>query len=271
MDIHHGLDATVDDVHSAHLSDLEAQERFGVKYIKYWFNPNAGTVCCLVDAPDPDSAQKCHLEAHGLGFDKIIEVDDAVVDAFLGDGIDAESGRMVRPTGDPDGGFRTVLFTDIVGSTSMTHRLGDAEAMKIIKAHDGLVRREIDARQGTLIKHTGDGHMVAFPKASSAIYAAISIQKAFRIHSERLPDRPIGVRIGMSAGEPVDEGDDLFGATVQLARRVCDAAGEGAIYVSNVIRELCLGKGFEFADLGAMELKGFPEPVRLHEVVWSSS
>lgn len=271
MDIHSGLDATADDVQAAHLSDLEAQEKFGVRYLRYWFNPSAGTVCCLVDAPDPEAAEKCHLEAHGLAADKIIQVEEEIVQAFLGDSADAGTGRMVDSRGKPDGGLRTVLFTDMAGSTSMTQRLGDAEAMKIMKAHDRLVRREIEARRGRVIKHTGDGHMAVFSTASAAIRAAIAIQKAFHGHNERVPDRPISVRIGMSAGEPVDEGQDLFGATVQLARRVCDAASEGAIYVSNVVCELCLGKDFTFSSLGEMELKGFAEPVRVHEVAWSSA
>jgi class 3 adenylate cyclase len=269
MDIHHSVAATADDVQAAHLSDLEAQERFGVKYLKYWFNPRAETVCCLVDAPDPESARRCHLEAHGLVADKIIEVQDEVVEAFLGGSVDAGTGRMVAPGGTPDGGFRTVLFTDIAGSTSMTQRLGDAEAMKIIRAHDSLVRREIDARHGKVVKHTGDGTMASFPTASGAIHASMAIQKAFRAHNQSLPDRPIEVRIGMSAGEPVDEGQDLFGATVQLARRVCDAASAGQICVSNVVRELCLGKEFTFADLGQATLRGFDEPVNLYEVPWS--
>jgi len=269
MDIHHKVDATPDDVQKAHLSDLEAQEKFGVKYLKYWFNPHAGTICCLVDAPDPEAAHKCHLEAHGLAADKIIEVQDEVVEAFLGGSMDGGLGRMVAPQGGPDGGFRTVLFTDIAGSTSMTERLGDAEAMKIIKAHDSLVRREIEARHGHVVKHTGDGTMAAFPTASAAVQASMAIQKGFRVQNERMPERRIDVRIGMSAGEPVDEGEDLFGATVQLARRVCDAAEAGQICVSNVVRELCLGKDFRFADLGARTLRGFSDPVHVFEVAWS--
>lgn len=268
MDIHHGIDATADDVQAAHVSDLEAQEKYSVQYKKYWFNPHAGTVCCLVEAPDPESAEKCHLEAHGLLPDKIIPVDPDVVDAFLGGSVDGGLGQMTDPRGRPDGGLRTVLFTDIANSTELTQRLGDVEAMKLLRAHNDLSRREIEARSGRVIKHTGDGHMAAFPSASSAIAASIGIQKALRAHTERRPDRPISVRIGMSAGEPVDEGEDLFGGTVQLARRVCDTAAAGAIYVSNVIRELCVGKRFEFLDRGEAALKGFPEPVRLHEVVW---
>ena len=119
MDIHHKVDATPDDVQKAHLSDLEAQEKFGVKYLKYWFNPQAGTICCLVHAPDPETANKVHLAAHGLEADKIIEVQDEVVEAFLGGSVDAGTGRMITPAGTPDGGFRTILFTDIAGFSSL--------------------------------------------------------------------------------------------------------------------------------------------------------
>src|SRR5512134_3148326 len=105
MDIHHKVDATPDDVHKAHLSDLEAQEKFGVKYLNYWCNPHAKTICCLVHAPDPDAARQVHLEAHGLEADKIIEVENEVVEAFLGGGVDAGTGRMITHEGAPDGAF----------------------------------------------------------------------------------------------------------------------------------------------------------------------
>ena len=64
----------------------------------------------------------------------------------------------------------------------------------------------------------------------------------------------------MSAGEPVAERDDLFGAAVQLAARACNHAAAGAILVSTAVRELCVGKGFTFEARGPFELKGFDEP-----------
>jgi class 3 adenylate cyclase len=69
-------------------------------------------------------------------------------------------------------------------------------------------------------------------------------------------------------GEPVAEERDLFGTAVQLARRICDHADAGAILVSNVVRELAMGKGFLFADTGEVALKGIEDPVRLYEVRW---
>jgi adenylate cyclase len=121
-----------------------------------------------------------------------------------------------------------------------------------------------------VVKHTGDAFMAAFPGVAPAIRCAIGIQQMLRSHNERRAEHPLRVRIGIGAGEPVDDGDDLFGATVQLARRVCDAAPPECIWVANVVPELCLGKGFEFRSVGTPPLKGFAEPVPLHEVVWKS-
>ena len=77
------------------------------------------------------------------------------------------------------------------------------------------------------------------------------------------------MRVGVSAGEPVRESGDLFGAVVQLARRICDAAEPSTILTSNAVRELCIGKVFAFSDRGEMSLKGFDTPVRVHEVGWA--
>jgi class 3 adenylate cyclase len=76
----------------------------------------------------------------------------------------------------------------------------------------------------------------------------------------------IRVRIGLNAGEPVAEDQDLFGTAVQLAARVCARAEPGQVLAANVVRELAAGKGFLFADLGEVVLRGFEDPVRLYEV-----
>ena len=129
------------------------------------------------------------------------------------------------------------------------------------------VREALKAHAGTEIKHTGDGIMASFTSASAALECAIAIQRALAQHNESA-EQPIGVRIGLNAGEPVAEEEDLFGTAVQLAARVCDKAEAGQILASNVVQELAAGKGFTFTDKGEASLKGFEKPVRLHEVVW---
>ena len=206
MDIHHDVDGDVDELLAAHRKDLEAQERFGVRYLSWWFNPHARSVCCLVDAPDAEAAAAVHMEAHGTTADKLIPVERDVVEAFLGGGVDAGLGRMVVPvTGASDGGFRTILFTDITDSTGITQRLGDVKARKVIRLHDDYVRTDIEAFGGRVVKHTGDGAMVVFSACSAAVRAAIVVLRRFADHNARQVDEPLRVRIGISAGEPVDE------------------------------------------------------------------
>jgi class 3 adenylate cyclase/pimeloyl-ACP methyl ester carboxylesterase len=165
------------------------------------------------------------------------------------------------------GGLQTILFTDMEGSTNLTQKMGDARAQELVRAHNNIVRDALIAHGGAEIKHTGDGIMATIPSASRALDCAVAIQQAFEEHN-RDSDDPIRVRIGLNAGEPVAEEEDLFGAAVQLAARVCSQARPGQILVSNVVRELTMGKGFLFADQGDVTLRGFEDPVRLYEVPW---
>jgi adenylate cyclase len=110
--------------------------------------------------------------------------------------------------------------------------------------------------------------MASFASVASAVQSAIDIQRAFDAHNKEHPEPPLRVCIGATAGEPVQEERDLFGASVQLAARLCGKAQPGQILVSTVVRDLCLGKRFQFEDRGAAELKGFDFPVSLVEVRW---
>jgi class 3 adenylate cyclase len=162
----------------------------------------------------------------------------------------------------------TILFTDIESSTALTQRFGDARAQEVLRTHNTIVRTALVAHSGSEIKHTGDGIMASFPSASRALECAIAIQRAVAARVEEHPQTPLRVRIGLNAGEPVAEDEDLFGTAVQLARRICDRAEPGQILAPIVVRELAAGKGFLLADLGQVALRGFEDPVRLYEVRW---
>jgi class 3 adenylate cyclase/alpha-beta hydrolase superfamily lysophospholipase len=164
-------------------------------------------------------------------------------------------------------GLVTILFTDMEGSTTLTQRLGDAGAQEVLRAHNRIIRDALKARDGSEIKHTGDGFLASFASASHALECAVAIQRAFAAHNESAQE-PIRVRIGLNAGEPVAEDEDLFGTAVQLAARICAHAQPGQILASNVVRELAAGKKFFFSDRGDVTLRGFEDPVRLYEVSW---
>ena len=274
MDIHNLPEGTtVDDVAKAHVADLEAQEKYGVQYLKYWVNESCGKVFCLVDAPNPEAAHRCHHEAHGLVAEKIIELQPELADGFLGRDIQTDAaGAVLLPGGaadERDPGIRTILFTDIVESTTLTQTLGDEAALALFDVHNTVVRNALTDQGGREVKHTGDGIMASFVSAAAAVKCAAQIQRDLAKHADNQRDRPLKVRIGAAAGEPVEQHHDLFGCTVQLAARLCSHASPEQILVSNVIAELCLGKGFSFQDVGEVALKGFDRPVRAHAVVWA--
>ena len=184
----------------------------------------------------------------------------AVEEFVAGDQDEPKAAAAAAPSG-----LVTILFTDMEGSTTLTQRLGDARAQEVLRAHNSIVRDALKAHDGSEIKHTGDGIMASFPTASKALACATTIQTTFAEHNETAQE-PIKVRIGLNAGEPVAEEEDLFGTAVQLAARVCARAEPGQVLAANVVRELAAGKPFLFSDQGDVVLRGFEDPVRLYEV-----
>lgn len=161
----------------------------------------------------------------------------------------------------------TVMFTDMVGSTNITQARGDERAQVLVRTHNTIVRGALSEFSGREIKHTGDGIMASFGSAANAVEATIAIQRATIAQSQ---DLGLHLRIGLNAGEPIQEEDDLFGTTVQLAARICAKADTDQTLVSNVVRELCTGKPLRFIPRGAFELKGVTDPQPLYEVAWSA-
>ncbi|HEX8856172.1 MAG TPA: AAA family ATPase [Thermoleophilaceae bacterium] len=158
----------------------------------------------------------------------------------------------------------TVLFTDVVGSTELLARLGDDAADSVRRAHFELLRSAIAEHRGREVKSLGDGLMVAFGSARDAVACAVAMQRA--VAAER---GALELRIGIDAGEPIHEGDDLFGTPVVVARRLCDAAASGQVLVSDLVRLLGGRRLNEpLVPLGSLGLKGLDEPVVAHEVLW---
>ena len=155
-----------------------------------------------------------------------------------------------------DGGLVTILFTDMESSTALTQRLGDVAAQEIRHAHNDIVRSALSANGGHEIKHTGDGIMASFTTASGALDCAIAIQQGVAAHRAEHRDSQLGVYVGLNAGEPIAEDDDLFGTSVDLAARLVDHAQPGQIIASDVVRQLAAGKDFLFSDLGDRSCAG---------------
>ncbi|HEX3841670.1 MAG TPA: nickel-binding protein [Acidimicrobiales bacterium] len=264
LDRHDVPGVTPEELADAHRLDVAIQEKHGVLYHTYWFDPDNGSVFCLAEGPSKHAIESVHRESHGLLASTILELDAfAPLNSFFGSQPNHPVGTAYAAPA-----LRAIVFTDVCGSVAQTQQLGDDGHMQLLGEHNSIVRSELDIHHGREVKHTGDGIMAAFTSIVSAVAFAVAVQR--RLHERNQGAAiPLEVSIGISAGEPVtDDNDDLFGAAVQLAARLCAAAASGDIAVSVAVRELCIGKPYRFDDLGELTLKGMPEPTRSYAVSW---
>lgn len=265
LDRHDLSGLTFSDIAEAHRKDLEIQGEYGVQFLTYWFDHSRGTGFCLIDAPDIETAMRVHQEAHGGLASNVIEVQLSAVEAFLGRIADPAPREKHRESGIRSA-FRAVMFTDIVDSMAITARLGDVRAFEMVRAHDRMVRKALAECGGREVKHTGDGIMASFEDVAVAVDCACAIQQAFATFNLSSHER-LQLRIGIHAGEPVEDSNDLFGATVQIAARICQDAASGSIVVSQIVRDL-MADACRLSELGKRQLKGFATPIALYEVMW---
>jgi class 3 adenylate cyclase len=161
-------------------------------------------------------------------------------------------------------GTRTILFTDLVGHTEMMRRLGDERGREVLREHERITRDLLKQHGGAEVKTMGDGFMASFASVTKAMDCAIALQRAFAAHE----GEPLAVRVGLNAGEPIEEDGDLFGSTVIMASRIATKAGAGEILIPEPLRHLLSGKSYVYTDRGETLLKGFEDAVRLYEVRW---
>jgi class 3 adenylate cyclase len=170
-------------------------------------------------------------------------------------GRDALAARSARA--DVAEGPVAVMFTDLVSSSELIESLGELEAHLVHRRHFFLLREAITRHCGHEVKNLGDGLMVVFDEPAAALDCARAMQRAIARDGDGL-----SLRVGIDVGEPLREGDDYFGTTVIVARRLCDAAAAGEILVSDRLRGP-LGELGRLQSRGLVTLKGFTQPVAI--------
>ncbi len=162
-------------------------------------------------------------------------------------------------------GTVTLFFSDIEGSTSLNDRLGDATWVKVLAAHDRVLRNRIEQYRGQVVKTAGDGFMVAFRDAEAACRAALAVQRDLPRETTLRRHGPIQVRMGVHTGQVVARDGDYFGRNVAMAARVADLAAGGEILASDAVREaLDEDAALALEELEPVELKGLAG----QHVVW---
>ena len=161
-------------------------------------------------------------------------------------------------------GLFTVMFTDIEGSTDMVTTKGDTTARRIFLDHEQLVSAALANHSGRLVRRLGDGMLSVFPSCRRAATCALEIQRSVEEHCRGNPDKRFRLRIGLSVGEVAEQEGEIYGAAVHSAARITSIAEPGGILVSETVRQL-IGPDDAMAweDKGQVELKGFPDPVRV--------
>jgi class 3 adenylate cyclase len=262
MDRHDAPGISPEELADLHTRDIAVQERHSVRYHTYWFDPANGSVFCLAEGPTQQAVEAVHQEAHGQTASTIVEIDPNVpLNAMLG-------ARPEYPPGTPyeAPAMRAIVFTDLCGSVEQTSQLGDEGHLALLRVHNTIVREQLNSHDGREVKHTGDGIMASFDDTTAAVECARAIQQAFDAFNLASKEK-LRVRIGMDVGEPVADSNDLFGTTVQMAARLCQAAEPGAIWISDAVRKLVCND-FEPVDLGPRAVKGFATPVPMYAVEW---
>lgn len=155
--------------------------------------------------------------------------------------------------------FATVLFVDIVGSTSRVSEAGDRSWTSLLRSFEMIVENEVTGHAGQVVKSLGDGSLAVFDDPQAAVLTARALHR-------EVAHLGIELRSGVHCGQVELLGDDIGGIAVHIAARVMDVAPPGRTFVSSTVREVLLGSGLVFAPAGTHELKGVPGEWTLFEL-----
>ena len=239
MDIHLVGKVSIDDTRKAHLADLAVQEKYGVKYLQYWFNEAAGTVFCLMEAPDKESCAATHLEANGLEACQIVEVEGGKYDIFMGKDLKVDHGLVRHIDGEIDTGIRYIFTLNIIANTNLSSfvdfkrlRLPKKpikKALKLIKKYGG---KETD-------RGLFDCVIAVFKDPASALKCAYEIQQAFLKYRIIPCIEDISFNMGISIGQPLTGKEGFFTKAIQRSQRFCLIAGDKEIITTRLFEECC--------------------------------
>ena len=242
-----------------HSCDLKVQDKYGVKYLTYWWHEGASAGFCLLEAPNKDAAEATHREAHGKVATHIIEVDWNSVEGFLGRVQIPASGEAWEAIA-----LKTILCVAINDLSDKASAY--TSAVDFFGHAERLAQKGFNARGGLNLSRSENPVVGCFPSVPAALECSLSVQKSFGSMALAFLDRRPGVevRIGISAGEPVTRHMHLFGPTVAEAKALCAIAEPGKILVSKPVRDLCERLGFKFSRERASVVVGLDAPLRHH-------
>jgi AraC-like DNA-binding protein len=230
----HDVSEIVTAEHVAHLhqQDLKIQHQFNCKGLTYWFDGKRKTAFCLIDAPNKEAIQMMHDKAHGEVPHQIIEVDDAVVESFLGRIEDPKKSQNAELNIINDPAFRTLMVIAIKQSS-----LKDSANTKlnlVIQNHNDTIAKTLNKFNGSIVKQKFDYFLASFDSVTNAVLCAMNI-KSLTVDNTLISD--VDVNMGLCAGVPVTESENIFEDTIKMAERFCNVV-KGQIVISSEVKDL---------------------------------
>ncbi|WP_430814788.1 nickel-binding protein [Carboxylicivirga sp. RSCT41] len=238
MDRHDLPGVTAKDVAKAHQEDLKIQDQYGCRAITYWFDEERQTAFCLIEAPDKGAVKAMHEHAHGLIPHQIIEVNNQVVESFLGRIEDRHVEDQKEPFIENESAFRSILATNIKYSKGKHQCLNKQEFILSQRRHHAIVSKMIERYKGRIAEYNEQCTLCSFVSASQAFTCAIEIRNSF-VGNNRQNDKPVSVQLGICAGSPIAQSGDFFGNTIQQARNMCYMSERNQITMSSGVADHC--------------------------------
>ena len=228
-------EVTAEYVAQLHQADLKIQHQFNCRGLTYWFDGKRKTAFCLIDAPNKDAIKMMHDNAHGQMPHRIIEVDDAVVESFLGRIEDPKKSQNTELNIINDPAFRTIMVIGI--KLSSLNDSANKQLNLVIQNHNKTIVKTLNKFKGSIVKQKLDYFLTSFDSVTNAVLCAIEIQTVGNLTVNNTYDSEINYSIGLSAGVPVTEKKGIFENTIKMAERLCDVV-IGQIVMSNEVKDL---------------------------------
>ncbi len=217
-----------------HQEDLKVEHLYGCKGITYWCDEKRRTAFCLIKAPNKKAIQEMHNHAHGEYPHSIIEVDDAIVESFLGRIEDPEKAKNTELNIINDPAFRIIM---VIETSSYLNRLEANQFSLFTQKFHSSVSKSIKKFKGRIVKKNNNNYLGSFKSVSNAVWCALKIQSNFKYITPKFDLKNRKMKIALSGGLPVSDKESIFEEAINSATRMCEVVKEELV-ITNEIKEL---------------------------------
>lgn len=232
MDRHDVSEAvTAEIVAQLHHEDLKIQHKFKCRGLTYWFDDVRKTAFCLVEAPNKEAIQLMHDKAHGEVPHRIIEVDNALVESFLGRIEDPEKSQDISLNIINDPAFRVLM---VIETSNYLDRLEANQFTIFTQKFHNSVAKKLQKFNGNIVKKDNNSYLVSFKSVTDAVLCAQKIQFQYKYVTPKFDSSGRKLKIALSCGIPVTDKDNFFEEAINLATRMCEFVKDTFVITSEV-------------------------------------